>query len=343
MRWFPRSVRRMLLPVDAVVVLAVLVLCGLGVLIGLVTFPVDRRRRLVRFSAFGMAYGAMELYVLGTSGWLWLRRTAGRWVAPVGDADWDRWHRELLARALGWLIGAARRCFGFSCVVSDRSHDTLLNEPDPVLVLARHGGPGDSFVLVHFLLTAYRRRVRVVLKQALQLDPAIDVLLNRLGCLFIGPSPGAAGIDAEHIGRVADDLGPGDALLLFPEGGNWTPARRHRVIDHFRRRQQFAAAREAELLEHVLPIRPAGVLACLRARPALRIVFVAHAGLDRIVHPGQAWHSVPLSDPMTIRIWPGSPVPRDPDMQLWWLTMEWAVVDEWIDGHHAGDIDAVAS
>lgn len=340
MRWLPRPLRRILLPVSVILVLVVLVLAGLGILLGLLTFPLDRRRRSLRFAAFAMAYGLMELYVLGTAGWLWARRAAAHWAAPAGEESWERAHRELLVRALGWLIGAARRCFGFSCAVSDRSHDRLLYEPDPVLVLARHGGPGDSFVLVHLLLTAYQRRVRIVLKQALQLDPAIDVLLNRLGCLFIGPS---AGSTAQDVARVADTLGPGDALLLFPEGGNWTPDRRKRVITHLRQRRQFAAARRATLLEHVLPVRPAGVLACLEARSDLRIAFVAHAGLDRIVHPGQVWRSIPLAEPMTIRIWPGSPVPRDPDQQLWWLTMEWAVVDEWIDGHHAGDIDAVAS
>jgi hypothetical protein len=39
-------------------------------------------------------------------------------------------------------------------------------------VLSRHAGPGDSFLLVHQLLSVYQRRPRVVMKATLQLDPS---------------------------------------------------------------------------------------------------------------------------------------------------------------------------
>ena len=41
----------------------------------------------------------------------------------------------------------------------------------PVIVLCRHAGPGDSFLLVHQLLSVYHRRPRVVMKASLQLVP----------------------------------------------------------------------------------------------------------------------------------------------------------------------------
>ena len=39
----------------------------------------------------------------------------------------------------------------------------------------------------------------------------------------------------------------------------------------------------------LLPPRPAGVFACVDARPGLSVVVVAHAGLDRLVRVRDEW------------------------------------------------------
>ena len=57
----------------------------------------------------------------------------------------------------------------------------------PVVVLSRHAGPGDSFLLVHHLLALYRRRPRIVMKAALQFDPSLDVVINLLPHAFVHP------------------------------------------------------------------------------------------------------------------------------------------------------------
>jgi 1-acyl-sn-glycerol-3-phosphate acyltransferase len=279
---------------------------------------------------------------MGAAGCLWVRRYLLGWLLPYPRERWERAHQALLTHALGWVMGAARRCLGFNVVVSENSKDGVLRGTDPALVLARHGGPGDSFALVHLLLSRYGRRVRIVLKEILQLDPAMDILLNRLGCRFI-PSTRRAHADAttERLSTMARDLDTGDVLLIFPEGGNWTPRRRSRIISHFERTAQFRAARQAGLMTNVLPPRPGGVLACLDARPGLPVVIIAHAGLDRLVRVSQAWRRLPLSQPMTVRIWPPSAVPAAPTDRLAWLTTEWAVIDQWIEGYHTGSLDAV--
>ena len=56
--------------------------------------------------------------------------------------------------------------------------------------MCRHAGPGDSFVLVHALVNWFDREPRIVLKDMLQWDPAVDVLLNRLPNRFITPHRG---------------------------------------------------------------------------------------------------------------------------------------------------------
>jgi 1-acyl-sn-glycerol-3-phosphate acyltransferase len=174
-----------------------------------------------------------------------------------------------------------------------------------------------------------------VLKDLLQLDPLFDVVLNRIGCCFV-PGSRVAGQDpSARLADLARRLGPGDALLIFPEGRNWTPDRRLRAIRRLRTEHGPGAERTATLMAHVLPPRPGGVLACLDARPDLNVVVVAHAGLDRIVRVRQAWEQLPVTTPMTIRAWPTAPIPEGEAARRAWLTTEWAVVDQWIDAHHA--------
>ena len=332
----PRPLRRLLLPVDAVVLLVLAAVFALIAGMAAVLAPISRRRRVLRMAAFALTYCAVELAVATVAGLLWLRQLAPgrrraarlRWFV---DAN-----QNLLAWALGRVLTSARRCLGFDVVVVESSDTTALAGVDPVLVLARHGGPGDSFALVHLLLTRYGRNVRIVLKDILQLDPALDILLNRLNCCFLARPSGDSGDVTDRLAQMASGMGAGDALLLFPEGANWTPDRRRRAIRHLRRHHKTHAARAATLMTNVLPPRPDGVFTCLDANPGLDVVVVAHAGLDRMVRARQVWDGLPVTTPMTVRAWPTADVPKERDDRLAWLTLEWAVVDEWVDAFHAG-------
>lgn len=332
MRLPPRPVRRVLSP--AIVATEVVLLAGFAVvaLLGALVAPIARQRRLLRVGAFGAGYLAVEVAVAVATFWLWVakpfagrRRPDGRWWLDV--------HEDLLRWALGRILGCAGACFAFRVV--PELPPGPLDADRPALVLARHGGPGDSFALVHMLL-ARDRGVRIVLKEILQLDPALDIILNRLGSCFLPSAPGPDDDLPARLGRLAAGLAGRETLLVFPEGGNWTPARRWRAIRRLRADDKPDAARAALLMTHVLPPRPAGVLAVLEARPDLPVVIVAHAGIDRIVTLRQAWDALPLTTPMTVRAWPAAPVPPaadGADARLQWLTTEWATVDEWVDAH----------
>ena len=74
----------------------------------------------------------------------------------------------------------------------------------PLLVLARHAGPGDSFALVELLLSRYGRRPRIVLKEDLLWDPGLDVLLSRL----VGLLPARAGRRRRGTGGPGGRPGP---------------------------------------------------------------------------------------------------------------------------------------
>ncbi|MDQ6839075.1 MAG: 1-acyl-sn-glycerol-3-phosphate acyltransferase [Actinomycetota bacterium] len=332
----PRWLRRVLSPVFLAVEVVLLVVCAILGIVGLVVAPVDRRLRLVRIGAFGVAYFAMESLALVASLVAWLTR----WAHPA--AWWEDYHYRLLRWVLAAILGAARRCCGFVIAIDEPARAGPLGDEEPVLVLARHGGLGDSFTLVWLLLDRYHRRVRIVLKDVLQWEPLLDVILNRLDACFL-PGGGAAAGDhlAGRLAAVAGGLGRRDALLVFPEGGNWTPGRWQQAIRRLRKDRKYQAASAAALMSHVLPPRPAGVLACVDARPDLAVVIIAHTGLDKLTTAGGTWKAIPFTEPMTVRWWPPSPVPDGDAARLQWLTTEWAVIDEWIDAHHPGSAGPV--
>jgi 1-acyl-sn-glycerol-3-phosphate acyltransferase len=331
----PRPFRRLLLPVDAVVLVVLAALFAVAAAVAGVLAPLGRRRRVLRLAAFALNYCVVELSVIAVAGLLWLRHIVHGRHGVESARWWVTANQALLAWALGRVLGAGRRFLGFEVVVVETTDTTGLAEIDPVLVLARHGGPGDSFALVHLLLTRYHRGVRIVLKDILQLDPALDLLLNRLDCCFLGPASGDGRDTTDRLAQMASGLGPGDALLLFPEGANWTPERRRRAIRHLWHHHKTHAARAATLMTNVLPPRPDGIFSCLDANPALGVVVVAHAGLDRMVRARQVWEQLPFETPMTVRAWPTAEVPIGTEDRLAWLTLEWAVVDEWVDAFHA--------
>ncbi len=328
--------RRLLLPVDVVVLILLAVLFALAAVVSAIAAPLTPRRRILRLSGFALSYSLVELSALTAAGLVWVRHALLFRSKEERSREWTLANQMLLTWALEMVLRAGRRWLGFRVAVAGSSDTTPLSGSDPVIVLARHGGPGDSFALVHLLLTRYDRRVRIVLKDILQLDPLIDVMLNRLDCCFLASPSGDGSEMCAQVAAMAARLSGREALLLFPEGANWTPPRRLRAIDRLRRDHKAESARAAALMTNVLPPRPGGVLACLDARPDVQVVVVAHAGLDKIVTAGQAWSQIPITTPMTVRAWPTADVPPSEDARLAWLTLEWAVVDEWVDAFHAG-------
>jgi 1-acyl-sn-glycerol-3-phosphate acyltransferase len=319
--------RRGLSPLFVVIELVLGVLCAVVAVVGLVLAPFNRQRQLLRVGAFGTVYFGVESVVLVVTFVAWVTRRAHP------RAWWQDYHYRLLRWVLGTILEAARRCCGFVVTLEEPPVPGPLSDREPVLVLARHGGIGDSYSLVWMLLDRYDRRVRIVLKDMLQWEPLLDVILNRLDCCFLPAGASAGEQLARRLGRLTRDLGPRDALLVFPEGGNWTPGRWSRAIRRLRTDRKDRAASTAALMSHVLPPRPAGVLACLDARPGLAVVIVAHTGLDTLTAARQLWRAIPFTEPMTVRCWPPSAVPEGEEARVRWLTTEWAVVDEWIDAH----------
>ena len=327
---------RRLVTVTALAVICVLAaaLLPLAVLFGGIgALRPGGRGRLARFSAFLAVYLAAEVTGLVKAVALWVRffGRAARQRDRTRRERYEDAHYVLLDELLTRLWGTARRYFGLHIRPPDRQAPLPAG---PLLVFSRHAGPGDSFLLVYALLEAVRRRPRIVLKHTLALDPLIDVVLSRTPNCFVGATEQERAQVPERIAELAASLRPGDALLLFPEGGNFTRARRSRLLERMRSRGRWSLLPTARSLEHVLPARSTGVFAAIDAAPpGATAVFVAHTGLDRLESVRDVWQAIPLDEPLELAWWttPIEQVPTDADDRETWLAAHWTRIDEWID------------
>jgi 1-acyl-sn-glycerol-3-phosphate acyltransferase len=337
----PRWLRRLLLA-PAVIALAVVLLTTLPVwlLMAAGLSPlVQGRLRPLRVIWLGTVYVVWDAIALVLLFCLWVASGFG-W--KVRSPSFQRAHYVLTGWFLTFLFWQARWTLRLRLDITGSDPDTAL-PGRPELVVCRHAGPGDSFVLVHALVNWFDREPRIVLKDTLQWDPAVDVLLNRLPSRFITPhhkGAGAAGED--HVGDLAVGLDENDAFVIFPEGGNFTPGRRVRAIERLRSRGLHKMAARAERMRNVLAPRPGGLLAAMDAAPDAGVIFVAHTGLDRLITVSDVWRELPMDKQITMRFWsvPPEEVPTDRDQRIEWLYDWWARIDEWIEQNRPAPVGA---
>lgn len=339
-----RIPRRLLTIPAVVIVLALITLTmPLWALLAVALSPwLPGRWRPLRFAWFALLWLGLEVATLVQLGWLWLAHGAGRRLHTPAAVDA---HYHLLGSLLGWLGRKAQRLLGIE-IRLENFEDTALPAPPqvpppipagarPLLVLSRHAGPGDSLLLLHELVAVYRRRPRIVLKDALQLDPVIDVLGNRLPSRFISPEPRSGTDVATAVGTLAEDMGSDDALLLFPEGGNFTERRRQRSIAKLEASGWAVHAALARRMRHLVAPRPGGVLAALDAAPDADVLFVAHTGLEQLNSVLDLWRGLPMDREIHARFWTvnARDVPAGRDERIAWLFAWWARIDAWIAEH----------
>jgi len=313
----------------AVTLLPVLVLAAVAA-----SVFVPGRWRVLRLLAFAMVYLLIECVALVIAFLLWVVSGFG-W--KLRSPLFQRVHYWVLHHVLAEVLTTARVLFHLEIDTDGVSwsplDDGVPGSTNAMVVLSRHAGPGDSLLLVRTLMDRdHLRRPRIVLKDTLQWDPLLDVYLNRLPNAFM--TAGRKDL-AERVGALAEGLGDEDALLIFPEGGNFTEARRRRAIDRLRGKGMVEQAQRAEQMRNLLPPRPGGVAAAVRAAPHADVVFVAHTGLEHLSSAADIWAGLPMDTTVRLRWWfvPAAEVPRGPDALEPWLYERWAELDEWVDAH----------
>jgi 1-acyl-sn-glycerol-3-phosphate acyltransferase len=342
----PRLVRRLVLaPLAIVIAVAVVVLFPLLALLAL-TFGLVGMSRPGRMRGLRLLFFALVWLVAETSA---LFMCLGLWIVSgfggrLRTEPFQSRHYAIMRWFLDLLYRAATSTFGVRVEVDEPALDAAEQAARlarPVIVLSRHAGPGDSFLLVHHLLSVYGRRPRVVMKATLQLDPGLDVVANRLPNVFIAHRRTGERFFVEQIERLARGLDHLGALVIFPEGGNWTPGRWQRGIRRLEQLGRPDLAARAQDMPNVLPPRSGGALAAIAACPDADVIFVAHAGLDRLVSVRDIWRSLPMDQVLRAKWWRVGvdEVPRgaEHEAQVRWLYDWWGRIDAWITENRPGD------
>jgi hypothetical protein len=225
----PRPVRRLIVaPVVFAIGLVLLALSPVALVLAAI-FDVVVRRNCValRLTGFAFVYVLLEVVSIPALCVLWIASGFGLWMRSqrmqAAHYAFMRWFIRSIYRAAGVLL---------------RLRIEMTEAPDPrpgpVLVFGRHAGPGNSLMLVGALLLGYRRRPRVVMLAELQWDPVFDMLGNRLPNRFIDHDPAHCNACIRGISQLALGLGDADALVIYPEGHDFTRTLRARGMAHWR-------------------------------------------------------------------------------------------------------------
>lgn len=334
MRLPPRWLRRLLID-PALVLLTLFAVVSLpvwAVAAAFVSRYVPGNWRILRIFWFLFLYLLVDAGAIAVMFVLWVLSGLG-W--KLKSPFFQKLHYRLLALMLGIVIKTAKRTFKLTISQEGPPPTTGQQRTRPVLVLSRHAGPGDSMLLMDALCNVYDREPRIVLKEFLQWDPAVDVILNRLPASFVPSGQRAGDAVVEAIADLAATMNVDDAFVIFPEGANYTVGRAERAIQKLRDIGRPDLAERAEMLKSTLPPKPKGVMTALSAAPlGSDVFFVAHAGLEGFVTAGDIWRAMPMDTEVVVRIWhfPAEQVPG-PDDQEAWLYDRWVQIDDWINGH----------
>ena len=325
----PRWVRRLFITPVVFVGAAVLTLCSplLHLAAAVLDLIFDRRRfRLTRFVGIGLAFCLTEVFALFTMLTVWIGSGFGRFM------DRPFWVRanmvlcgqymELITRAIRFYLG-----FGFHYTYEPFPTDR------PIILFSRHAGPGDAFLIMRVILRDGGRHPHFVGAAKLQWDPFLDIIGERLGNHYLEQNPDDPQANLASIRALAAGLGNNETLGIFPEGGNFTPERRRRILESLKANGREERLRYAQSLKHTLLPRTGGSVAALQGAPEAIVLFVAHAGLENLHGFGDLWNAVPLHRSVVAHSWTVFPQdrPDDHDGLTEWLLDEWRRVDHWID------------
>ncbi|MEO1063423.1 MAG: 1-acyl-sn-glycerol-3-phosphate acyltransferase [Actinomycetota bacterium] len=321
--------KRRVVSVGGMVVAAPLLLLALPVLVpvalvvDLLTAP--RRLPTLRAVGFAVAYVFTELVGLAASAAL-----AVRFVGRRDSEAWIDAHVRLQAAWTGMLFRSARLLLGLRVTV-DGEED--LSRP-PLLVFGRHVSLVDSMVSAVLLGSDRGYELRYVLKRELRADPCLDIVGHRLRNHFVDRTGGDAA-ETAAVGRLGDDLRADTAVIIFPEGTRFSPAKRDRALQRLRDRDDTGDLLPmAEDLRHLLPPRPGGALALLDRAPDTDVVIFGHVGFEGLDSFPGLWRGVPFDRPVEVlaRRFDRADVPLEAKDRARWLFERWAELDEWIDG-----------
>ena len=264
--------------------------------------------------------------------WIWLS-CGGPWGART-----LRRRRLVYDLRIRWTrhhLGGIKRVFGLGW----ENEGVELVGPGPVLVLIRHASIIDNMVPDSVLARPHGIGLRFLLKKELQALPLFDIAARWVPTRFV--RRGSVDTDAEVAGlrAIAHDLGPGEGILVYPEGTRHTDEKLARAQEKIRERQPDVAP-YADRLRNVLPPRLGGPLALLdELDGSADVVVCAHVGLDGFEYIRDIWAGGLVGTTIRLKVWrhDGATIPAGHDERVAWLYARWQELDDWVGEQRARD------
>ncbi len=203
-----------------------------------------------------------------------------------------------------------------------------LADAGPLVVWVRHTSIVDTLVPGVFLAGAHGLRLRYVLKRELRWGPCLDIAGAWLPNHFVSRD----GVDSEKeiwaVGALKSGLGPGEGVLLYPEGTRFTESKRARALA----KMTPALRAPAERLRHLMPPRLGGTLALLRAEPKCDVLVIGHRGLEGFASVRDIWAGTLVGGRIEVKFFrlPAAQIPAEHDAQVAFVYEAWQRLDDWL-------------
>ena len=272
--------------------------------------------------AWWFLFGELQAMVGMTAIWL---VTGG----PFGTGSLRR-RRLLYALRVYWArshLGGVRVIFGLRFEVEN----VELAGPGPIVLMMRHASIIDNTLPDSVVTHAHGIGLRFVIKRELEMIPTIDIGGRWVPTYYVRRGSTDTAGEVAALRSLTDDLGPGEGILIYPEGTRFTPAKLARAQEVIAERQP-AVAPLAARIKNVLPPRLGGPLALLDAADDVDVVFCGHVGFDGFQHVSDVWRGGLVGSTIRVRFWrhAAASVPASEDERIAWLYACWQELDDWV-------------
>lgn len=289
------------------------------------TIDVARRQswRLTRCVLFFGWYLLWETLGLATLLGQWLATGCG-----LARERFERWAQDVQAWWGSHLLRGGFRIFGMRMQVEGLDRVGA----GPNLYFMRHASMGDTLLSAALLSGRLGVRLRYVLKRELLWDPCFDIGGVRTPNYFVRRHSNQSAHEIVQVQKLLRDLGPGEGVIIYPEGTRFTPEKRERALASLERGGERHLHERARRLRHVLPPRLGGPLALLDRNPGADVVFCAHVGFDGVATFQDLRSGVLIGRQIRVEYWrvPFAEIPKGRADQIEWLFDQWEKVDAWV-------------
>jgi 1-acyl-sn-glycerol-3-phosphate acyltransferase len=304
--------------------LLALTLLPLTALLAILAAPFEPRRwATLRCVGFFTTYLVGEALFLGIAGLQWLFAFGNR-------ARLVRW-THTLSNAWGAVLhGSGGLFFGLAADVTGME---TLEQGGPILVFFRHASIGDTPLAPVYIGAGAGLKLRYIAKRELQSDPIFDVIGGRLDTCFVARASKNPAREIDAVCALLDNLGPRDAIVLYPEGTRFSPEKQARILERLGDQLDPVRLQRARRLRHLLPPRLGGPIGLLERNPGADVVFCTHVGYEGAATFADLIHGRAIGRRIQVefRRVPFAEIPTEREAIVDWLFAQWAELDSWID------------